>query len=117
MKLRQGDDPEQEKDFRRERSRWGMSHEFSIADLATIVAMFVGGIYTVAVQGTKIDQTAHDLQDVRSWIQNHAHEDGNTQVLLDQRLRHIEEKLDTLIGEVDGNGNTNNDRYGRHRGS
>ena len=103
MKLRHDDDPDDLEDVTARRSKWGLSRDVSLADLVTIGTVVCSVAWMLAVQGNKIDTNSRDITDVRQWIQNRSREDRADRENTDTRLRSIEEKLDTLIGEVDGN--------------
>ena len=88
--------------IRHQRTTLGMSKDFSFADMLTIVGMVAGMVWVGAFIKADVDTNSREVASAKAWIQAHSNEDRAGAIALDERLRHIEEKLDTLIGEEKG---------------
>ena len=103
MNLRTGDDQERLEQYKALRKT--RLSDSSIASMAGIVGLVfaIGGFaYSAFYVKFESDQNGRDIQSLQSWIINHQNRDEARENITEQRLERIEEKLDKLIGEIDG---------------
>lgn len=86
----------------RKKTSFFFSRELSIADSVSLVTAVGSLIWMVGVLKADVDHNAQEVRAVQHWIELREAQDRQAAAQLDDRLRHIEEKLDMLIGEVDG---------------
>jgi len=88
----------------REQRRWKPSD----SSLVAIIGLFgffisVGGIlYSAFGVSWQTTQNAAEISSMKTWIINHEKKDEDHGNIVENRLERIEEKLDKLIGQVDG---------------
>ena len=101
MRMRSSDPEDTAEGFRRQRTVH-FGREVSIADILAVVSAIGSILYAGSYLSAKVQQNERDIAEFKQWMTAHNQLELQKSQFLDDRLQRIEEKVDVLIGEVDG---------------